>query len=39
MDAEIKKNANTKFYVASDDDEVKEMFEIKISRPHHYFDG
>ena len=24
MDAEIKKNANTKFYVASDDDEVKE---------------
>ena len=29
MDAEIKKNANTKFYVASDDDEVKENLKSK----------
>ena len=29
MDAEIKKNTNTKFYVASDDDEVKESLKSK----------
>lgn len=29
MDAEIKKNVNTKFYVASDDDEVKESLKSK----------
>ena len=29
MDAEIKKKANTKFYVASDDDEVKESLKSK----------
>lgn len=29
MDEEIKKNANTKFYVASDDDEVKESLKTK----------
>lgn len=30
MDEEIKKNANTKFYVASDDDEVKESLKTSI---------
>lgn len=30
MDAEIKKNVNTKFYVASDDDEVKESLKSNI---------
>lgn len=29
MDAEIKKNSNTRFYVASDDDEVKECLKTK----------
>ena len=29
MDAEIKKNSNTRFYVASDDDEVKECLKKK----------
>lgn len=30
MDAEIKKNSNTRFYVASDDDEVKECLKKNI---------
>ena len=29
MDAEIKKNSNTRFYVASDDDEVKKCLKTK----------
>ena len=29
MDAEIKKNSNTRFYVASDDDDVKECLKTK----------